>query len=170
MTEASVQMKKHTEGVVYLLYLLACALQYCTSTVTLITEGCLPTPRYVYSLKSKLHSNFHDSISQPRSVLHLTTSQVLGISACRSMPSNHSNPDSSLPLVAPNNVRDIALHALTFPVVPVETPPRAGPIFRSAGRRPFQNFRKMGPAAQKFRPVDELASPAPVCMHHCIEV
>jgi hypothetical protein len=46
-----------------------------------------------------------------------------------------------------------------FPVVPVETPPRAGPMFRSAGRKPFQNFRKMGPAAPKFRPVDELASP-----------
>jgi hypothetical protein len=28
MAEASLQMKKHTEGVVYLLYLLACALQY----------------------------------------------------------------------------------------------------------------------------------------------
>jgi hypothetical protein len=46
-----------------------------------------------------------------------------------------------------------------FPVVPVERPPRSGPIFRSAGRRPFQNFRKLGPAAPKFRPVDELASP-----------
>jgi hypothetical protein len=42
----------------------------------------------------------------------------------------------------------------------VETPPVSGPKFRSAGRRPFQNFRNFGPPALKFRPVDELASPA----------
>jgi hypothetical protein len=47
-----------------------------------------------------------------------------------------------------------------FPVVPVETPPRSKSKFRSAGRKSFQDFRKTGPAAPKFRPVDELASPA----------
>jgi hypothetical protein len=41
----------------------------------------------------------------------------------------------------------------------VETPPVSGPKFRSAGRRPFQNFRKQGPSAPEFRPVDEAASP-----------
>jgi hypothetical protein len=56
----------------------------------------------------------------------------------------------------------------------VETPPVSGPKFRSAGRRPFQNFRNFGPPALKFRPVDELASPG-VCPHlqyrccqHCL--
>jgi hypothetical protein len=50
-----------------------------------------------------------------------------------------------------------------FPALPVETPLHSGPKFRSAGRRPFKNFRKKGPAAPKFRPVDELASPE-VCL------
>jgi hypothetical protein len=41
----------------------------------------------------------------------------------------------------------------------VETPPVSGPKFRSADRRPCRNFRNLGPSAQEFRPVDELASP-----------